>query len=136
MRGNSWDILDWPVFLRNILLNKGKRGLFRVRVASWEGKVIILGENPATVCCGWTKGKMFLCLTSYTFRGVVKKYQPEIMTKNCTPSINDGLSRSSKKQTPETFFLIEKARYVYFWLCEVHLDENFICFSRRGLLFA
>ena len=134
MRGNSWDVLDWPVFLRNILLNKGKRGLFRVRVASWEGKVIILGENPAIVCCGWTKGKMFLCLTSYTFRGVVNKCQHEIMTKN---SINKRRVIQIKlKQTPETFFLIEKAQYVYFWLCEMHLDENFICFSRRGLLFA
>ena len=90
--------------LRNILINKGKRGLFRVRVASWEGKVIILGENPAIVCCGWTKGKMFLCLTSYTFRGVVKKCQHEIMTKNCTPSINDGLSHQVKTNAGDVFF--------------------------------
>ena len=39
--------------------------------------IIILGEDPGTVCCGWT-------------RGCVIKNQPKKMTENCTPLINAG----------------------------------------------
>ena len=33
--------------------------------------IIILGEHPATVCCGWTSGRVI-------------KNQPEKMKENCT----------------------------------------------------
>ena len=39
--------------------------------------IIILGEDPWTGCCGWT-------------REWVIKNQPEEMTENCTPLINAG----------------------------------------------
>ena len=41
--------------------------------------IIILGEDPGTVCCGWTRGRVI-------------KNQPEKMTENCTPLINAGLT--------------------------------------------
>ena len=39
--------------------------------------IMILGEDPGTVCCGWTKGWVI-------------KIQPEKMTENCTPLISVG----------------------------------------------
>ena len=39
--------------------------------------IMILGEDPGTVCCGWT-------------RGWVIKIQPKKMTEKCTPLINAG----------------------------------------------
>ena len=40
-------------------------------------RIMILGEDPGTVGCGWTKGWVI-------------KNQPEKMIENCTPLINAG----------------------------------------------